>query len=380
MVTQTKPPLPINRWFALPPDVVVRAVWQGRVWVLSVTTAFVGLGVLVALLLPPQFRSETRIMPEMNNGSGDMFKRLASVAGFAGMDFAETEGIDAVRPDLYPNVLQSTPFVLHLIDQPVTTTDGQQMKIGQFLLPEDGRWSLTNLFSSTNKEDIRRPLPQKPGGPVRLSARQQELAEEISERVMAKLDTRSGIITITANMPDANVAAAVAQFAMDYLTEYVTSYRTGKARQDLQFYTQRLAEVRQRYQAAQFNVFRYNDGHKYYVVQAATMEKQRLEAELTIAQTVYTELSRQFEQAKLNVQERTPVFKVLEPPQVPLKRVSPKRTLIVLFSAVTGLVAGVLYVLIRQADVVGSLRTAIRRWGNGETGVRVRLKAEHCKN
>ncbi len=365
MVTQTKPPLPINRWFALPPDVVVRAVWQGRVWVLSITTAVVGLGVLVALLLPPQFRSEARIMPEMNNGSGDMFKRLASVAGFAGMDFAETEGIDAVRPDLYPNVLQSTPFVLHLIDQPVTTTDGQQMKIGQFLLPEDGRWSLTNLFSSTNKEDIRRPLPQKPGGPVRLSARQQKLAEEISERVMAKLDTRSGIITITANMPDANVAAAVAQFAMDYLTEYVTSYRTGKARQDLQFYTQRLAEVRQRYQAAQFNVFRYNDGHKYYVVQAATMEKQRLEAELTIAQTVYTELSRQFEQAKLNVQERTPVFKVLEPPQVPLKRISPKRTLIVLFSAVAGLGAGILYVLVRQANVVSRLRIAIRR---SETG------------
>lgn len=62
---------------------------------------WIGLGVITALLLKSEFRSEARIMPEMNNGSGDMFKRLASVAGFAGMDFAEAEGLDAVRPDLY---------------------------------------------------------------------------------------------------------------------------------------------------------------------------------------------------------------------------------------------------------------------------------------
>ena len=65
---------------------------------------------------------------------------------------------------------------------------------------------------------------------------------------------------------------------------------------------------------------------------ATTMDRQLMEAELTIAQTVYTELSRQFEQSKLKVQARTPIFKVLEPPSVPIKRISPKRTVIVLAS------------------------------------------------
>ena len=359
MVTQNNPPLRINYWFSLSPDVVVRTIWQGRIWVLMATGLFISLGILTAFLLTPEFRSEARIMPEMNNGSGDMFKRLASVAGFAGMDFAESEGLDAVRPDLYPNVLQSTPFVLYLIDQSVFTTDGQQVTLGLFLLPEGNSWSLKRLFSFGKKAETNRPIRNKPVGPVRLSVRQRDLADEISERVSAKLDTRSGIITITATMPDANVAATVAHLAMDYLTQYVTSYRTDKARQDLQFYTQRLNEVRQRYQTAQLNVFRYNDQHKYYVVQAATMDKQRLEAELSIAQTVYTELSRQFEQAKLKVQERTPVFKVLEPAQVPLKRISPKRTLIVLLFAGIGFVVGIVYVLVRQTDVIGRLRTMI---------------------
>lgn len=348
-----------NRWPALSPEVFVRTVWRERSWIIMTMILFTIVGVLTALVLKPEFRSEARIMPEMNTGSGDVFKRLASVAGFAGIDFAETEGLDAVRPDLYPNILQSTPFVLRLIDQTTVTTGGQPITIGQFLLPEATSWSLKRWFSSLRKNKAYHPLSNGVAGPVRLSTRQQELVDEMGERVSAKLDTRSGIITITASMPDANVAAAVAQFAMDYLTQYVTSYRTGKARQDLQFYAQRLNEARQRYQTAQLNVFRYNDGHKYYVVQAATMEKQRLEAELSIAQTVYTELSRQFEQAKLKVQERTPVFKVLEPAQVPLKRVSPKRTLIVLAFMGIGFILAIGYVLIRQADVIGRLRTVV---------------------
>lgn len=296
----------------------------------------------------------------MNNGSGDMFKRLASVAGFAGMDLSDAEGVDAVRPDLYPNVLQSTPFVLQLIDKPIITTTGQQATVGQFLLPDDDRWSLKKLLEFGRKDDLKSSPTNKPGGPVRLTSRQQELVEDIGKRISAKLDTRSRIITITAKMPDANVAASVAQLSMDYLTQYVTNYRTEKARQDLQFYTQRLHEAQKRYQTAQFNVFQYNDQHKYYVVQAATMDKQRREAELSIAQTVYSELSRQFEQAKLKLQERTPIFKVLEPAQVPLKRTSPKRAIIVLVFSGIGLLTGIMYVLARQADVVGRLRIMVR--------------------
>lgn len=359
-LTESETNRPANRWLTLPPDVVIQSVWRGRLRILVISALFAGVGVIVALCLQPEFISEAKIMPEMNNGSGDMFKRLASVAGFAGMDLSDAEGVDAVRPDLYPNVLQSTPFVLQLIDKPIITTTGQQATVGQFLLPDDDRWSLKKLLEFGRKDDLKSSPTNKPGGPVRLTSRQQELVEDIGKRISAKLDTRSGIITITAKMPDANVAASVAQLSMDYLTQYVTNYRTEKARQDLQFYTQRLHDAQKRYQTAQFNVFQYNDQHKYYVVQAATMDKQRREAELSIAQTVYSELSRQFEQAKLKLQERTPIFKVLEPAQVPLKRTSPKRAIIVLVFSGIGLLTGIMYVLARQADVVGRLRIMVR--------------------
>ena len=360
MITQPESTasFPADRWLDLSPETLVRTVWRGRRGLLIVVALAAGLGVLVALLTPSEFVSEAKIMPEMGSNSGDMFKRLASVAGFSGIDMADNEGMDAIRPDLYPNVLQSTPFILYLIDQPVTTTGGQQTTVGRLLNPDtDGGWLPTNWFASDKK--VRPARSAKPGQPLQLSGRQQELAEDIGRRISARLDTRSGVIRISAQMPDANAAAAVTQLAMDYLTQYVTNYRTEKARLDLHFYSQRLNEARHRYQTAQFSVFRYNDRHKYFVVQAATMEKQRMEAELSIAQTVYTELSQQFEQAKLRVQERTPVFKVLEPAQVPLKRVSPKRTIIVVVFAAVGLVLGVLYLMARQADWPGRLRAML---------------------
>ena len=340
----------------LPPVAIwVRTLWLARFRLMISAVLFALLGVVVALLQQPEYTSEARVMPEMKTGASDLFKRLSSVAGFASIDFDDADGTEAIRPDLYPNVLQSTPFILHLIDKPINTSGGETKTVTQLLLPDTGFRSFKNRFWASEAEN--RPVTKQATGTVRLTAQQQELAEELDERVSAKLDTRSGLITITARMPDAQAAAAVAQLAMNYLTGYVINYRTDKARQDLAFYEKQLTAAKQRYQRAQLAVFQHNDNNRNLVLQAATMSRQRMLAELTIAQTVYTDLSGQFERAKLKVQEQTPVFKVLEPPKIPLRRTSPKRTLIVLGFALGGLILGGIWSLARSGNWLIQWRT-----------------------
>ncbi|QMW01451.1 Wzz/FepE/Etk N-terminal domain-containing protein [Spirosoma foliorum] len=343
-----------NRWLFLPAEVMVRAIWRTRLRITASTIAFAILGVVVAFVQQPEFQSEARIIPEMNTGASDLFKRLSSMAGFAEVDFSDAEGVDAIRPDLYPTVLQSTPFILFLLKQPITIK-GQLKTVGQFLTTGQisWPWKQWRLFDRQDQTHF------SGKGPLYLTTQQQELAEEISERVNAKLNTRSGVITITVQMPDAQAAALVAQLAMNYLTQYVRNYRTGKARQDLAFYKQQLTDARKRYQAAQFTMFHYNDNHKAIAMQEATLDRHRMEDELAIARTVYTELSRRFEQAKLNVQERTPIFNVLEPPKVPLKRSSPKRVLTVLLVTGAGFMISILIVWIRQANLAGRFKAMI---------------------
>lgn len=53
------------------------------------------------------------------------------------------------------------------------------------------------------------------------------------------------------------------------------------------------------------------------------------------------------------------MFKVLEPAQVPLQRVSPKRTIVVLLFMLAGLTLGTIYLLARQADWAGRLRAIL---------------------
>lgn len=351
----TQPEQP-SYWQGLSPGRIGKYLWKSRFRLLAITAFFTVIGIVVSLVQKPEFSSEARIMPEISQGSGDLIKRLATVAGFAGLEFGETGSVDAVRPDLYPKVLQSTPFILFLMKQSVPTKDGNQKTVAELLKQPDS-WFSKKWFTSSAKTDSVRSKanPQT----IRLTQEQQDLLEDIQQRVGAQMDTRSGVITVSAQMPDPVAVAAVTEITLDYLTRYVTNYRTEKSRRDLEFYTNRLKEAKGRFERAQYSMFQYNDQHKYMVVQAATMEKQRIDAELNISQVVYTELAKQFEQAKIKVQEQTPVFKVLEPAKIPLKRSSPRRTAMVVLYTLAGFVVGSVYCIALQMNAIGNLRRSL---------------------
>ncbi|GAB3252238.1 hypothetical protein GCM10027347_11180 [Larkinella harenae] len=350
-------PAPASRyWLGLSPARIGQVLWKRKVVLGLITGSFALIGIVLSLLQKPEYTSEARIMPEISQGSGDLIKRLATVAGFAGLEFGETGSVDAVRPDLYPKVLQSTPFILFLMKQSVPTKDGGQKTVADLLTVSDA-WFDKKWFSSPTKTDIiqAKTRPQT----IRLTQEQQDLLEDIQQRVGAQMDTRSGVITVSAQMPDPVAVAAVTDITLDYLTRYVTNYRTEKSRRDLEFYTNRLKEAKRRFERAQYSMFQYNDQHKYMVVQAATMEKQRIDAELNISQVVYTELAKQFEQAKIKVQEQTPVFKVLEPARIPLKRSSPRRTVMVVLYTLAGFVLGSVYCVAVEMKAVEQLRRSL---------------------
>ena len=77
-------------------------------------------------------------------------------------------------------------------------------------------------------------------------------------------------------------------------------------------------------------------------------ELSKLRAEFQIINSVYTELSKQLEQSKLQVNQDTPVFSIVKEASMPVLRSSPKRTLMVLIFGVLGLFISVLYVIFKE--------------------------------
>ncbi|WP_266363300.1 Wzz/FepE/Etk N-terminal domain-containing protein [Tellurirhabdus rosea] len=316
-------------------SLIVATAWRERRTLAAGTLLAALVGVVYALLAPVEYVSEVRIMPELQARSALNLKRFGALAEMAGIDLPAVGSTEAIRPDLYPDVLKSTPFTLFLLNQPVVSADQRRHRsLATYLTVGSPDW----LADLLGREEIRVPLPGGESARLRLSREQEELVSEVKERVLSDLDKQTGIIIIRVKMPDAEIAAQVNQFAVNYLTRYVIDYRTEKSRQDLAFLRQRQQEARHRYERAMLNLTGYKDRNRYLVSQVAGVEERKLQAEFDLAQTLVNSITHDYEQVRLKVQEETPILKVLEPPQVPTRRSAPRRTrLVLLFGLLGGL-------------------------------------------
>lgn len=319
-------------------------------WLATCVAGFAVVGVVYALLAPVEYTTETRLMPEFQAGSAVNLKRFGALAELVGIDLESVSQTEAVRPDLYPDVLTSTPFLLTILNQPVTTTDKKTYPTLTAFLSTGPH----NLFTTwLGNAPLAMPMPDSLGRSVQLSKEQEDLLKDVGKRIVSELDPQSGLIHIRVKMPDAAVVAEVCQRAIAYLKRYVIRYRTGKTRTDLQFVTQRRNEAKARYDRALNALSAYADRNRFVYTQSARIEGKRLDAEENLARTLYDELSRNYEQTQLKIQEQTPVFTVLEPPKIPAKRSEPRRALTVLAFMGVGLVLGIGWIVGKEI-VAGS--------------------------
>lgn len=312
------------------------------------------IGALYAFTRPNVYTAQVTVMPEIQARGAGSLGNLGSLAGLAGISLDNLNAPDAIRPDLYPNVLQSVPFVLHLLKQPVYVGETRTTMPFQAFIDQLAARGIRGWFgggSGSRNEAEERADPRNFSRAIQLTKEQNDYVEFVQTNVSSVYDKKTGIITITAILPDPVVAATVARLSLEYLTSYITTYRTEKARNQVSFLARQVQEAKGRYQSAEYALSAYRDRNRATYLNTAKIDEQRLQAEYLLTQSVYNELSKQFEQAKIKVQEETPVFKTLEPPTVPLRKSGPKRTLIMLGFAVAGVVltGGVLLIqLIRR--------------------------------
>lgn len=321
---------------------------RGSRWAL-LTGALTG-GLLAAVYTfsqPNQYTSRITVLPELQTKSGVNLASLGSLAGLAGIDVSGMGGgTDAIRPELYPNVLQSAPFALSLLKQPVKEKGQREVK------PFETYWQqLPSTWLSTwlpaGEADEEEGMAANNGSEaLELSKAQEGMTSELHERVKAGYDKKTGVLTISATMPDPVVAAQIANLSLSYLAEYVTGYRTEKVRREVDFLVRQVKVANKRYQDAQYALSIYRDQNRSLFLNTAKVEEQRIQAEFLLAQDLFNSISKQAEMAKIKVQEQTPVFKVLEPAQIPRKKSGPKRIMTVLGGVLLGLVLALVFVVL----------------------------------
>ncbi|QIP12019.1 lipopolysaccharide biosynthesis protein [Spirosoma aureum] len=329
---------------------IVRFLKRNRWRILVFTLVGFVLGLVYAFSIENQYSAQVRVLPEMESKGGGL-NGLGSLAGLAGIDIGGVAGggMDAIRPDIYPDVLHSVPFALYLLKQPVySQLLTKETTLESFLKEKSGRTLISNLFGSKANEDTSPVLdPNHRSKTLEITKFQEVLVRQVHKSVSATFDKKTGLITVSSTLPDPVVAATVARLSLEYLTNYITSYRTEKARNQVRFLTHQVEDTKKRYQVAEYALSNYRDKNRGLFLNTAKIEEQKLQSDFLLAQNVYGDLSKQLEQAKIKVEEQSPVFKILEPAQIPLKKSGPNRILTILSFVVLGSVFGTIFCVIR---------------------------------
>ena len=302
---------------------VFKKIWEGRKTIYkSVAVCFV-IGIIVIIGSPNEYKSEVVLLEESASKSSSLggLASLAGLAGISGLGGSST-GAEGLAPALYPDIVKSTPFLLEVAKQKVALlkNDSIVSVIGYF-----DRYSKPSFTQKLVKYTVGLPgtiigaikgkpkVSEKPKYSFSLSLEEDKAVGELSKRIKVKDGESAGTIVISVEMQDPLAAAQLTDSVVKSLTKYAVDYRTQKAKKDLEFIEQRFAEAKEKYINAQQTLAYYRDQNKNVILASTKTEEERLQSEFNLASSVYTSLAQQFEQAKIKVQEDTPVFNVIEP-------------------------------------------------------------------
>lgn len=317
--------------------------------------AAVGLvaGVIIALSIPKQYTVSVTLSPEM--GSGKSGGGLASMAAsFLGTSMG-SDSPDALNATLAPDIVASTPFLLELFDARVRTADGKvDTTLVAYLDEQSAPWwntvlglpgmavgGIKSLFSPAKEEPLA-DTDSPAGGSIELSEEEAGKLQSLRQSVLADVDKKTAITTLTVTLQDPKVTATVADSVVSKLQQYITAYRTRKAKEDCRYLEQLYRERQAEYYEAQQRYAKYVDANSNVVFQSTLAERERLQNDMSLAYQVYSQVAQQLQVARAKVQEEKPVFAVVEPAVVPREPSGTSRKVIVLglvFLAVAGVAA-----------------------------------------
>lgn len=312
---------------------LVLLLWSKRKRI--IINCFIGgvLSIIIAFSIPKEYTSTVVMAPESSSSSG-MSGNLGMLASMAGVNLGSMSGgEDALYPELYPQIVSSTPFLCDLMSLQVETKDGELCTTLYDYLGNHGKlpwWSLAietpikaiKRWVGAEKEDTIMPVK---GTEMNMTRTQYLMLQSLNDRIAVNVDKGNFVITLDITMQDPKIAAYVASIVADNLQEYIGAYRSAKARKDLAYTEMLYNETQGKYHDAQRAYAEYVDQHQGTIRMQHQIEEKRLSNELDLAFSVYNQIAQQLEMARAKVAESTPVCVVMQPAIMPIKASSPKK-------------------------------------------------------
>lgn len=317
--------------------------------VLSVT--FV-VACIFTLGLRNYYTCEVKLSPELSTKSSRS-SSLSALASQFGMNLGSTMmSTEALFPTLYPDLMNSTDFKASLFNVPVHKKDSTRiMSYYDYLVNEQkpSWWGaiisapIKGLISLLGAKDT---VDQHRIDPFMLTKQQANIVDMIDNKVVCDVDKKTMVISITVTDQDPLICALMADTVKNRLQNFITDYRTKKARVDLEYSRKLFKESKARYDKARQLYASFSDANQDLILQSARTKLVDLENEMQLQFNNYNSVAQQLQMAEAKVQEDTPAFTTLQSATVPVLKAGPARAkmvLIFLFLAFLGTTAYILH-------------------------------------
>jgi hypothetical protein len=351
---------------------LAKTIWDSRKLIIKTVVVFMLLGLTIALLSPKEYTASSTMVPQLSTGSTKM-GGLSSLAAMAGFDLNMDNSTKDLSPYVYPQIVQSVPFQLELmnttysfsdVDHPVTLFDYymEYAKPGVLALAKKYTIGLpfTILRAIKGKPEEEPVVTPSDDETIQLTKDQEKIRKILANNVSLETNDKDGYVVLQANFQEAKLAAQVAQKTQELLQLAITEFKIEKAKAQLEFIEERYREKKDEFEAAQAALAEFRDRNKNVTSALARTQEERLQSDYQLAFDVYSQLAQQMEQAQIKVKEDTPVFAVIKPVTVPLEDNGSGLMTLIIWTFLGGVIA-IVWIFGKQF-----LKTIKERWKETE--------------
>lgn len=320
-------------------------LYHKKLFVCTFSIAFGILGIIVALTSDRKYTASEVVVPEQEQ---DMKSSLMnSLSSFMDISTAVGSEEGAYNVTIFPEMASSKPFLASLLkvkvipspkkksnrsgndtkQKPVTLydyyTDPSKMSLSERVIGSVAKMiHLTKVDSLENSKAINF---------TRFTKKQEGLIKLLDKSTDIVINKKTGITTISFTIDDPYIAQQMADTISVRLQQMVTDYKTIKAKEKLAYYTKMSKEARIHLLQLQKRYAAAADENFFVQLQSVKGNIDRLEQDAILAENAYSTIEKQRISAEMELQDKKPVFVVLEPAVYPNKANSSRAIVVIMY-------------------------------------------------
>ena len=313
---------------------LLKGLLKGWKTILLVFGIFTVLGLVAAMTMKRTYTVSSIMVPQLSSRSGS--SSMASLAALAGVSLNTTPSAE-LSPLVYPQIVNSVPFRRELLHTPVhyagvdtavsmLTYYTDYYKPGALSYVKKYTVGLPGVILGALRQEAEQTVLPASGEdgeyvprPIILSKDEEKIIKIVEKSVSLNVDKKEGYLTLTVTGSEPLQTAELALRAQGLLQEELTRFRTEKAQEELDYIQARYNEVKKDAESAQYALARMTDRSQSMTTSQARIETERLQSRYNLANSIYMEMAKQLESAKMTVKKDTPTLSVLQPVTVPAK-------------------------------------------------------------